>query len=56
MQELGCWDAVNMDGGGSSIMGLAAPDGQMKIVNSPSDRFLGKPKIRPVPMILTIGE
>ena len=54
MQELGCWHAVNMDGGGSSIMGLVGPDGQLDIVNSPSDRYQGKPKIRPLPMILTI--
>jgi len=43
-----------MDGGGSSIMGLVGPDGQLNIVNSPSDRYQGKPKIRPLPVILTI--
>lgn len=54
MQELGCWHAVNMDGGGSSIMGLISPDGEINIVNSPSGRWLGKSKIRPLPMILTL--
>ena len=56
MLGLGCWNAVNMDGGGSSIMGLADTNGQLQVVNSPSDRHLGAPKIRPLPMILTIRE
>ena len=54
MQDIGCWHAANMDGGGSSIMGMVAPDGKLRIVNSPSDRQLGAPKIRPIPTILTI--
>lgn len=54
MVSLGCWNATNMDGGGSSIMGLVGEDGQLRVVNSPSDRRLGVPKIRPLPMILTI--
>jgi len=54
MKELGCWTATNMDGGGSSIMGLLGKDGKMKIMNRPSDRFLGISRIRPLPMILTI--
>jgi len=56
MLDLGCWNATNMDGGGSSIMGLAGADGQLRIVNSPSDRLLGFTRIRPLPMILTIGK
>ena len=54
MKDLGCRDAVNMDGGGSSVMGLAGPDGALRLVNSPSDRFLGTIRIRPLPMILTL--
>ncbi|MCH2026604.1 MAG: phosphodiester glycosidase family protein [Verrucomicrobiales bacterium] len=54
MKDLGCWSATNMDGGGSSVMGLLDEDGKMKIMNSPSDRFLGIVRIRPLPMILTI--
>ena len=54
MKGLGCWTATNMDGGGSSIMGLHDEGGAMKIVNSPSDRFLGRVKIRPLPGILAI--
>ena len=55
MRDLGCWAAANMDGGGSSIMGLAGSDGRLRVVNSPSDRAMGVlPKIRPLPMILTI--
>ena len=54
MRDLGCWDAVNMDGGGSSIMAFAGPDGRLRVANSPSDRRGGKVRIRPLPMILTI--
>ena len=54
MKELGCWTATNMDGGGSSIMGLLDKDGKMKVMNSPSDRSSGRVTIRPLPMILTI--
>ena len=56
MLELGCWNAVNMDGGGSSIMGLVDATGRIRVVNSPSDRHRDAPKIRPLPMILTIRE
>ena len=54
MKELGCWRATNMDGGGSSVMGLINKSGEMNIVNSPPDRFLGFKRIRPLPMVLTI--
>ena len=54
MKELGCWTATNMDGGGSSIMGLVDKTGKLKVMNRPSDRILGITKIRPLPMILTI--
>ena len=53
MRDLGCWNAVNMDGGGSSIMGLREK-GILEVINSPSDRNGNKVKIRPVPIILTI--
>lgn len=58
MLDLGCWNAVNMDGGGSSIMGIREKDGRLRVVNSPSDRTfwtLGLlPAIRPLPMVMTI--
>jgi len=54
MKELGCWTATNMDGGGSSIIGLVDKTNKLKVMNRPSDRFLGIPRIRPLPMILTI--
>ena len=54
MKELGCWTATNMDGGGSSIIGLVDKTYELKVMNRPSDRFLGIPRIRPLPMILTI--
>ena len=56
MQELGCWTAVNMDGGGSSVMGLRGSDGELRVMNSPSDRVLGVVRVRPVPAILTLRE
>jgi hypothetical protein len=56
MRDLGCWNAVNMDGGGSSIMALRGEDGKFAVKNSPSDRNGNEVKIRPVPIILTIRE
>lgn len=59
MLALNCWNAANLDGGGSSVMGLANERGQLRVVNSPSDRSRDDPhtpKIRPVPVILTIRE
>ena len=50
------WNATNMDGGGSSIMGLVGGDGRLRVVNSPSDRRFGVSRIRPLPMIFTIRE
>jgi len=40
MLELGCWNAMNMDGGGSSVMGLVNGKEGLRVVNSPSDRRL----------------
>jgi len=33
-QQLGCWDAMNLDGGGSSTLVVKAPDGKARILNS----------------------
>jgi exopolysaccharide biosynthesis protein len=44
----GCSDAINMDGGGSSIM-IAAEGDSTRIVNSPSDG-----ESRPIPAMLGI--
>ena len=54
LRDLGCWHGALMDGGGSSIMGVLGSDGEMHVVNSPSDRFLGVSRVRPLPMVLTI--
>ena len=56
MLELGCHDALNMDGGGSSIMGVSRK-GKMRIVNQPSSWHLDgvvPSRIRPLPAIITI--
>jgi hypothetical protein len=45
MQEFGCHNATNLDGGGSSIM-LVQRDGALQVVNRPSG---GRP--RPVPVM-----
>lgn len=52
MQRLGCHDAVNLDGGGSSVMllgQLGDDGGRPRVVNAPSD---GSP--RPLPSLLGI--
>ena len=57
MRDLGCWEATNLDGGGSSVMGLAGADGRLRVVNRPSDRgWGGVLKLRPLPLILTIRQ
>jgi exopolysaccharide biosynthesis protein len=37
MLRLGCTEALNLDGGGSSVMALRGPTGAMKIINKPTD-------------------
>jgi exopolysaccharide biosynthesis protein len=38
MQRLGCWDAINLDGGGSTTLVMRDPDdGEYKVINQPSD-------------------
>ncbi len=49
MKSLGCTDAVNLDGGGSSILMLAGAKAPRKIVNSPSDQAP-----RPIPVGLAV--
>ena len=57
MRSLGAAEALNLDGGGSSVM-LYAPPAEgptvVRIVNRPSTRFLGQPVMRPVPVLLGI--
>ena len=48
MQELGCHNAINLDGGGTSIM-FATDAGHLKIVNSPS-----QDGTRPTPVMLVV--
>ena len=43
MQEIGCIDAINLDGGGSTAMGvLLGGEDNFMIINSPSDGYLRK--------------
>jgi hypothetical protein len=34
MKQLGCWDAMNFDGGGSTTLVVKSPDGSPKVMNS----------------------
>jgi exopolysaccharide biosynthesis protein len=43
MIEAGAWNAVNLDGGGSSAMWRREPGGAGRVLNRPSDR-----RVRPV--------
>jgi hypothetical protein len=54
LQEIGAHDAINLDGGGSSIMLLADETGALKTMNRPSARVLGVSLHRPVPILLGI--
>ena len=49
MASLGADRAINLDGGGSSIMLTAHPTGRFAIVNRPSDR-----RLRPIPVLLGV--
>jgi exopolysaccharide biosynthesis protein len=37
MLRLGCTEALNLDGGGSSVLAVRAADGKLKILNRPTD-------------------
>jgi len=54
MKELGCHDAVNLDGGGSSIMILADSAGRRHVVNDPSTKQNGVSVARPIPVALVV--
>lgn len=55
MAELGCWTAINLDGGGSSVLGLRRRGESLRVANNPSDgALLGTPRVRPVPTMLTL--
>lgn len=50
MIEMGCDQAINLDGGGSSILLLRNSGGQLRAANRPSDRT----GHRPVPVVLCL--
>lgn len=55
LRDLGCWNGAMMDGGGSTIMGLAGSDGRVHVANSPSGRTADLvTEVRPVPVVLTV--
>lgn len=49
MLQLGADRAINLDGGGSSVMLIADETGKLKVVNQPS-----APLVRPVPVLLGV--
>ncbi len=52
MREQGCADAVNLDGGGSSVLLLANEQGELAVRNRPSTIVAGVSLLRPVPTLL----
>lgn len=54
MRELGCRNAVNLDGGGSSIMLASTGGGNYRILNDPSTKRDGVSVPRPVPIALVV--
>ena len=46
MKSLGCWNALNLDGGGSSVLLEEASSETPRIVNTPSS------KLRPIPVMI----
>lgn len=48
MKNLGCYNASNFDGGGSSIMIIQEPGKKAKIMNRPSNGM------RPIPVMLGV--
>lgn len=47
MRQRGCWEAVNLDGGGSSVLLARGAGGRLEVVNRPSE---GSP--RPLPVLM----
>ena len=54
MQELDCWDAGNLDGGGSSVMILRGEGDRLHVVNDPSPQVYGISVLRPIPVGLAV--
>ncbi len=54
MLALGCHDAANLDGGGSSIMLMTDPEGKLRVMNRPSTRIAGISLNRPIPMLFGV--
>jgi hypothetical protein len=52
MAELGCRHAINLDGGGSSVMVGLDAEGALQVLNRPSDPT----GARPVPVMLGVEE
>jgi hypothetical protein len=54
MHGLGCTRAINLDGGGSSIMIVADDQGTPHVVSSPSTKVAGLSLPRPLPVALVV--
>jgi hypothetical protein len=55
MKALGCSDAINLDGGGSTVLMVKDESGQLQILNRPSGRgTFGGLATRPVPVLLGV--
>jgi hypothetical protein len=54
MKKYNCYQAVNLDGGGSTCLLAKRREGNYKLLNRPSTRVLGLPVSRPLPIALAI--
>jgi hypothetical protein len=54
MRDLGCHDAINLDGGGSSIVILRDRPDRPPVMNRPSTRVFGTSFPRPVPVMVGV--
>ncbi|MBN1241492.1 MAG: phosphodiester glycosidase family protein [Spirochaetales bacterium] len=52
--DLDCVDAINLDGGGSSVLVLGDASGGHRIVNKPSDTGFPRYALRPVPVAFAV--
>jgi hypothetical protein len=51
---LGAWDALNLDGGGSTTMAIATGSGGVKLINNPSDNHTSNCAQRSVAFLLGV--
>ena len=57
LKGIGCWDALNLDGGGSSVMAVRGAEASLDVLNNPCNGSLpGHAVLRPVPVLLGVRQ